>query len=167
LFPYYPCRVSRVTAYIALGSNLGDRAAHVQFALHELARSPETVVTAASDFIETEPVGGPSQPAYLNAAAALSTRLPPRELLNHLLEIEQRRGRTRSAESRWGPRTLDLDLLLFGALVANEPGLAIPHPRLHERRFVLEPLAQIAPGAIIPTLGITVADALHHIGAAR
>ena len=154
-----------VTAYVALGSNLGDREAHLRAALRVIASLPRTRLGAASPLMETEPVGGPPQGAYLNAAAALETALGARELLGHLLAIERSRGRERTREQRWGPRTLDLDLLLYGDLVLSEPGLTIPHPRLHERRFVLEPLACLAPGAVIPTLGISVAEALHALEA--
>src|SRR5712671_3070868 len=150
---------SPVTAHIALGSNLGDRETHLRSALAELARLPGTRLVAQSAFLETAPVG-PPQPAYLNAAATLDTSLPPRALLEHLLAIERTHHRTRDADSRWGPRTLDLDLLLYGNLTLSEPGLTIPHPLMHTRRFVLEPLAQIAPLAHIPTLGITVEQAL-------
>lgn len=147
-------------AAIALGSNLGDRAAHIDAALASIAAVPRISVVAVSAVIQTAPVGPAPQGPFLNAAALLDTSLTPRDLLAVLHEIERRRGRDRSAEKRWGPRTLDLDLLLFGSLVIDEPGLTVPHPRMHERRFVLEPLAQIAPGWIVPTLGKSVADLL-------
>jgi 2-amino-4-hydroxy-6-hydroxymethyldihydropteridine diphosphokinase len=151
-------------AYIALGSNLGDRESHLRSAFAALAQLPGTRLLNQSTIIETAPVG-PPQPAYLNAAAALLTNLTPRELLTHLLAIERSHGRTRDADSRWGPRTLDLDLLLYGDLILTEPGLTVPHPLLHTRRFVLQPLAQIAPLARIPTLGVTVEQALRALGA--
>jgi 2-amino-4-hydroxy-6-hydroxymethyldihydropteridine diphosphokinase len=154
-----------VTAYVALGSNLGDRAEHLGAALRALGLLPGTRVSATSPVIETEPVGGPPQGRFLNAAAELRSALPPRDLLGALLEIERSRGRERSREQRWGPRALDLDLLLYGDALVSEPGLTIPHPRLHERRFVLEPLAAIAPGVTIPTLGITVGQALRALHA--
>lgn len=157
-------------AYIALGSNLGDRAGHLRFAIEEIGGLRGTRLLAASEFLETEPVGGPAQPAYLNAAASIETELEPRALLEALLGIEERRGRVRAEGERWGPRTLDLDLVLYGGLIVDEPGLTVPHPRMHERRFVLGPLAQIAPGAVIPTLNITVAErlrALDLMGASR
>jgi 2-amino-4-hydroxy-6-hydroxymethyldihydropteridine diphosphokinase len=143
-------------AYIALGSNLGDRRAHLDFALDALRAHPGVQIVAVSRVIETEPVGPPNQGRYLNAAAAVRTRLEPRDLLELCLSIERARGRARTEEGAWGPRTLDLDLLLHGSRVIDEPGLAIPHPRLHERLFVLEPLAEIAGGTAHPTLGVTI-----------
>jgi 2-amino-4-hydroxy-6-hydroxymethyldihydropteridine diphosphokinase len=151
-------------AYIGLGSNLGDREGHLRSALSELARVPDTRLVAQSALVETAAVG-PPQAAYLNAAATLETGLGPRALLEHLLAIEGAHHRTRDAETRWGPRTLDLDLLLYGDLTLCEPGLTIPHPLMHTRRFVLEPLAQIAPLARIPTLGVTVEEALRALEA--
>lgn len=150
-------------ATIAIGSNLGDRAAHLRSAFETLARLPSTSLLAASDAIETAPVGPVSQGPYLNAAALLVTRLPPRELLSRLLDIEQQQGRDRSAEQRWGPRTLDLDLLSYADLIIHEPGLTVPHPRLRERLFVLAPLAQIAPDLTLPPDGATVAELLNRL----
>jgi 2-amino-4-hydroxy-6-hydroxymethyldihydropteridine diphosphokinase len=150
-------------AYIALGSNLGDRLAHLHAALDALAALPGTVITERSDIIETEPVGSAAQGRYLNAVAALDTALAARALLDALLAIESSAGRVRSASSRWGPRTLDLDLLLFGDGIIAERGLIVPHPRLHERRFVLEPLAQIAPDAVHPVIRRTIRDLLHEM----
>jgi 2-amino-4-hydroxy-6-hydroxymethyldihydropteridine diphosphokinase len=106
-------------------------------------------VVAVSSFRETDPVGVVDQPRFLNAAAALETSLAPRELLDLLLAVERDLGRDRSA-GRWGPRTVDLDLLLVGDTVLDEPGLTVPHPRLHERRFVLEPLLELDPGLALP-----------------
>lgn len=106
-----------------------------------------------SEFIETAPVGGVDQGAYLNAAALLRTSLLPRELLDALHGIEREQGRDRSKERRWGPRTLDLDLLTYGDMIVCEAGLTVPHPRLHERGFVLEPLAAVAPELVVPGLG--------------
>ena len=148
-----------VIACIALGSNLGDRQAILVSALSDLSRLPNTRLVSHSGFLETAPVG-PPQPGYLNAAATIETSLSPRDVLTHLLAIEKVHHRTRDTGSRWGPRTLDLDLLLYGDLVLDEPGLTIPHPLLHIRRFVLEPLAQIAPLARIPPGGETVEQAL-------
>jgi 2-amino-4-hydroxy-6-hydroxymethyldihydropteridine diphosphokinase len=149
-----------VPACVALGSNVGDRRAHLVAAIEALARLPRTQLVTASDLIETDPVGPVPQGRYLNAAALLHTQLAPREFLDALLAIERARGRDRRAEERWGPRTLDLDLLLYGDLVLDEPGLTIPHPRLHERAFVLIPLAQVAGGMVVPSLQRTVRELL-------
>src|SRR5437764_5876484 len=133
-------------APVALGANLGDRAATLRAAVAALRQSPGISAVRSSSFFETEPVGGPpGQPPYLNAAAELVTTLDPAALLALLLEIEERFGRVRSESN--APRTLDLDLLLYDDLVRAGPDPVVPHPRMHERRFVLEPLAEIAPGA--------------------
>jgi 2-amino-4-hydroxy-6-hydroxymethyldihydropteridine diphosphokinase len=148
-------------AFIGLGSNLGDRARHLQEALQLLARTPDCTVTAISRYYETRPIGGPpDQARYLNAAAAVNTTLPPRAFLERLLEIERRLGRQR--EVKWGPRVIDLDLLLWDTETIQEPGLEVPHPHLPVRRFVLEPLAEIAPEACHPS-GWTVAEQLDRI----
>ena len=149
-----------IPACIGLGSNVGDREAHLRAAMEGLRALPRTEVLAMSDLIQTEPVGPIAQGAYLNGAAAIRTWLPARELLAGLLGIERSRGRDRSREQRWGPRTLDLDLLLYGDQVIAEPGMNVPHPRLAERMFVLVPLAQIAPGMAVPPLGRTVGQLL-------
>ncbi|MDX2116181.1 MAG: 2-amino-4-hydroxy-6-hydroxymethyldihydropteridine diphosphokinase [Planctomycetota bacterium] len=148
-----------VRACIAIGSNLGDRHAAVAAAVTALAQLENTRLETASRAIETEPVG-PPQPRYLNAAAIVHTRLPARVLLHHLLAIEHSAGRDRAAEQRWGPRTLDLDIIFYGDYVIDEPGLTVPHPRMHERLFVLEPLALIAPELLHPLLGLKVSDLL-------
>jgi 2-amino-4-hydroxy-6-hydroxymethyldihydropteridine diphosphokinase len=143
-----------VRAFVALGSNLGDRRAALDFALEELRASAGVAVLAVSPVYETEPVGGPPQGAYLNAVAALCTSLAPRALLERLLAIEALAGRERT-RVRDAPRRLDLDLLLYGDLALEEPGLVVPHPRLPERAFALVPLADLAPDLVHPVLGET------------
>jgi 2-amino-4-hydroxy-6-hydroxymethyldihydropteridine diphosphokinase len=135
-------------AFIGLGSNLGDREAALRGALELLGED----VVAVSSFRETEPVGYLDQPAFLNAAAALETGLEPRALLERLLGVERELGRTREGP-RHGPRTIDLDLLVYDDRVIDEPGLVVPHPRLAERRFVLEPLAELDPDLVVPGQG--------------
>lgn len=141
-----------IRAYVGLGANLGDRGAALRAALDELCREPGIDLTAVSSFRETDPVGIVDQPPFLNAAAAVETELPARELLDRLLEIERRLGRTREGP-RFGPRTIDLDLLLYGMERVEEPGLRLPHPRLHERLFALEPLAELDPELVVPGEG--------------
>jgi 2-amino-4-hydroxy-6-hydroxymethyldihydropteridine diphosphokinase len=133
-------------AYVGLGANLGDRDATIRAAIAELPG-----VVGVSTLRETDPVGVTDQPRFLNGVAVLDIDLPPRELLDRLLAVERGLGRERT--ERWGPRTIDLDLLLYGDEVIDEDGLTVPHPRLQERRFVLEPLAEIAPELVIPGLG--------------
>jgi 2-amino-4-hydroxy-6-hydroxymethyldihydropteridine diphosphokinase len=139
-------------AYVGLGANLGDRAAMLRAALEQLEGEPDVEIAAVSAFRETEPVGLLDQPRFLNAAAAVDTELSARELLDRLLAIERRLGRTRTG-ARFGPRTIDLDLLLYGDEVIAEPGLEVPHPRLHERLFALEPLVELEPRLVVPGLG--------------
>ncbi len=145
-----------VEACIAMGSNLGARRALLRGALAEMRVLGR--LRAVSPLYETEPVGLREQPAFLNAAALVGTGLGARELLGRLLEIEARHGRVRGEKD--GPRTLDLDLLFYGGELIREPGLEVPHPRLHERRFVLAPMAAVAPGWRHPRLGKTVAEML-------
>ena len=148
-------------AYVGLGSNLGDRGEALLAAVKMIGRHRRIHVRKISQFIETEPVGGPAdQPAYLHAAIEVATDLLPQELLSALQEIERGLGRDRAGEPRWGPRTCDLDILLIGEVVLAEAELTIPHPRMHERLFVLRPLASIAPQARHPTLGKTVSELL-------
>ncbi len=139
-------------AYIGLGSNLGEREGLLRRALEQLDATPGIRLLATSRFRETDPVGFTEQPQFLNAAARVETTLSPRELLDMLLGIETALGRTRDGP-RFGPRTLDLDLLLYGDEQLAEPGLTIPHPRLAERAFVLEPLVELAPGLVVPGRG--------------
>lgn len=138
--------------YVGLGSNLGDRERMIWGAIHMLTFSPEVEVAAVSSLRETEPVGLLDQPPFLNAAAAVDTELGPRELLDLLLTVERELGRTRDGP-RFGPRSIDLDLLLYDDEIVDEPGLTVPHPRLHERVFALEPLAELAPDLVVPGLG--------------
>ena len=140
-------------AYVALGANLGDREKTIRTALAELDAAPGVRVAAVSSLRETEPVGYLDQPPFLNGAAALDTELGPRELLDLLLAVERRFGRLREGVPAGGPRTLDLDLLLYDGAVIDEPGLGVPHPRLHERRFVLEPLAELDGSLEVPGKG--------------
>lgn len=140
-------------AFIALGSNLGDREATIHSAVAELGATDGVEVVAVSSLEETEPVGYLDQPRFLNGAAELLTELSPRELLELLLAVEARFGRDRAAGPPQGPRTLDLDLLLYGAERLEEPGLELPHPRLHERLFVLRPLAELDPSLEVPGKG--------------
>jgi len=139
-------------AYVGLGSNLGDRERMLWGAIHMLTFNPEVEVVAVSSIRETEPLEIADQPHFLNAAVALDTDLEPQALLDLLLSIERELGRTREGP-RFGPRTIDLDLLLYGDEVVDEPGLTLPHPRLHERRFVLEPLAELDGDLTVPVKG--------------
>lgn len=140
-------------AFIGLGSNLGDRAGALRGAVRALDSVAGLRVVAASSCYETEPVGGPHQADYLNAVVEVETSLDPRALLDACHAIEDALGRDRSAEVRWGPRAIDLDLLVVGDLTVDEPGLQVPHPRLRERAFVLVPLAEVAPDLEVPGLG--------------
>ena len=140
---------------------MGDRAAHLRDALKRLGDLG--TVEAVSPFLDTAPVGYTEQPRFLNAAARLRTDLPAAELLQRLLAIEAVLGRVRTV--RWGPRTIDLDLLLYDDAVRDEPRLTLPHPRLHERRFVLEPLAAVAPDAVHPLLRRTIRELLADLDA--
>jgi len=141
-----------VFAYVGLGSNLGDRRAMIESALERLTPRRVTAI------VETEPWGVQEQPRFLNAIAELETGLEPEDLLGRLQELERNLGRVRAA--RWGPRTIDLDLLLYGDRRLASETLSLPHPRLHERRFVLEGLAELCPHQTVPGLGRTVRELL-------
>ena len=145
-------------AYVGLGANLGDREATIRRALELLAAEPAIEVVAVSSLRETEPVGYVDQPRFLNGACALRTDLAPRDLLERLLAVERELGRVRGGP-RFGPRAIDLDLLVCGGETVDEPGLTVPHPRLAERRFALEPLHELDPHLTLPD-GRRVADLL-------
>ena len=146
-------RVETRLAYVGIGSNLDDPARQVRAAIEALKHLPRSTFAGASRLYRTAPWGRLDQPAFVNAAAAISTALSPRELLEALLAIERTHGRTRDGE-RWGPRVIDLDLLVFGDATIDEPGLHVPHPRLAERAFALLPLADLAPDLEIPGQGV-------------
>lgn len=139
-------------AYVGLGANLGYREGALRAAVEALHATEGVRVVAVSSFRETDPVDYLDQPRFLNGAAAVETTLGPRELLDALLAVERSLGRTREGP-RFGPRTIDLDLLLYGDESVDEPGLTVPHERLHERAFVLEPLAELDPGLVVPGHG--------------
>ncbi len=138
-------------AYVGIGANLGPREETLRRAVELLGRADGVEVVGVSELRETDPVGVIDQPPFLNGAVAIETMLPARALLDLLLEIERSLGRVRG--ERWGPRIVDLDLLVYGNEVVDEPGLHVPHPRLHERRFALEPLADLNPELEIPGRG--------------
>jgi len=150
--------VAETIAAVAVGANVGDAEATMRRAIEMLSETPGVRVVRTSRFVRTSPVGPIEQPEFLNAAALLETRLPARGLLERLQEIERSLGRDRAKEQRWGPRAIDLDLILFGDATIDEPGLTVPHPRMHERLFVLAPLAEVAPGLIVPGAGKTVKE---------
>jgi 2-amino-4-hydroxy-6-hydroxymethyldihydropteridine diphosphokinase len=144
------------TAYLSLGSNLGDRAANLRAAVAQLDVAGRLL--AVSSFYETQPVDVPDQPWFLNCVAAIETEKTPRELLQLALHVETAMGRLRMRKK--GPRNIDIDIVLFGDRVVDQPGLKIPHPGMHQRRFVLEPLAEIAPKARHSELGKTAQELL-------
>ncbi|MDB5810524.1 MAG: folK [Betaproteobacteria bacterium] len=151
-----------VNAYVALGANLDDPVAQVKAGIAALATLPRTELVAQSSLYRTAPVGYADQPDFINAVAEVKTALNPRELLDALLQIEAEHGRVREFVN--APRTLDLDVLLYGEAAIDVPGLTIPHPRMHERAFVLAPLAEIAPQCIVPGHG-RVGDLLQQVSA--
>ena len=140
-------------SFVGLGANLEDPRGQIERAIELLAAEEGIEVVAVSSLRETDPVGYEDQPRFLNGAAELRTSLGARELLERLLAVERRLGRVRGEGPRFGPRTIDLDLLLYGDELIDEPGLQIPHPRLHERRFALEPLAELDPALEVPGRG--------------
>ena len=146
----------RVRVLLSLGSNRGDRMAYLRAAIEQLTRHRDIELAGVSSVFETEPLGVAGQDAYLNMAAALDTELSPRALLSELKAIEQAAGRTPG--ERWGPREIDLDIILYGDRVVREEGLSVPHASFRQRRFVLAPLTELAPEAIDPVSGRTVAD---------
>ncbi|MEJ7746115.1 MAG: 2-amino-4-hydroxy-6-hydroxymethyldihydropteridine diphosphokinase [Luteimonas sp.] len=157
----------RVRAFVGLGGNVGDPTATLHEAIRELDGLPDTRMLRASRLYRSAAWGMQEQPDFINAVALLETRLDPRALLDALLQLERSHGRDRDAETRWGPRVLDLDLLLYGDAVIDEPGLRVPHPHLHERAFALLPLVEIAPETVVPGRGrgreLLAAIALHGV----
>lgn len=142
-------RGEEMRAYVGLGANLGERRQTIDAAVAALGALPDVELVSVSPLRETAPVGVVDQPPFLNGACAVDTAIGARELLKAMLGIEQELGRVRSG-TRWGPRVIDLDLLLYGAQVIDEPGLTVPHPRLHERAFALEPLLDLDPDLTLP-----------------
>ena len=147
---------SKTRVQLSLGSNAGDRGAMLRAALADLARLPDVELLKVSHCYETEPLGRTDQPAFYNLAAEIGTALGPLELLNAVKAIE--RGLGRRSSSRWGPREIDIDLILWGAQVMDTPSLTLPHKEFRDRAFVLEPMAEIAPEAVDPITGLTVAE---------
>ncbi len=151
-----------VIAYLGLGANLGDREENIRAALAALGSTDGVSITRVSSLLENPAVGGPAgSPAFLNGAAEISTTLGSHALLHRTLEIEKGLGRTRV--HKWEPRTIDIDILLFGDQIISSQELVVPHPLMHERRFVLEPLAEIAPGAVHPVLQMTIGGLMENL----
>jgi 2-amino-4-hydroxy-6-hydroxymethyldihydropteridine diphosphokinase len=152
-------------AYVGLGSNLGERENMIRLALEQLALLPETGLGRVSSLYDTAPVGDLEQPNFLNAVAAVETELTARQLLWNLLLVERRLGRVRTPTARYGPRTIDLDLLLYGDQVIDEPELTVPHAELARRAFVLVPLVELEPTLVHPVLGDTMVALLARLKA--
>jgi 2-amino-4-hydroxy-6-hydroxymethyldihydropteridine diphosphokinase len=152
-----------VKAYVGLGSNLGERESLLKSAIEQLAQLPETRLGKVSSLYDTAPVGELDQPNFLNAVIQLETALTARQLLWNLLLIERRLGRVRHPGQRYGPRTIDLDLVLFGDQVIDTPDLKVPHPEYHRRAFVLVPLAEIEPRLVHPVFGLTASELLERV----
>jgi 2-amino-4-hydroxy-6-hydroxymethyldihydropteridine diphosphokinase len=152
-------------AYVGLGSNLGEREEQIRLALEQLAVLPETSLARVSSLYDTAPVGELDQPNFLNAVALVETDLTARQLLWNLLLVERRLGRVRTPGTRYGPRTIDLDLLLYGDLVVEEDDLQVPHPELAQRAFVLVPLVELEPTLLHPVLGETMVGLLARLKA--
>ena len=151
-----------ITAYIALGANLGDRAGNIKDALDLLGDNPRLKVVSVSSMFENPSVGGPEDaPSFINAVARIDTTLEAHDLWRWMMEIETQLGRER--RTKWEPRPIDLDILLYGDAIISSDELVIPHPLMHERRFVLKPLAEIAPNAIHPVLLMTAAGLLQNL----
>ena len=150
--------IDKARAFIGAGANLGEPVRQLRQAEQELRQTRGMKFLAASSFYRTQPMGPVEQPPFVNAVFSIEPEIGPRELLSLLLDIEQKMGRVR--KERWGPRLIDLDLLFYGDAVIGGEGLEVPHPRLHERRFVLAPLAEIAPGFVHPVLKKTVSELL-------
>jgi 2-amino-4-hydroxy-6-hydroxymethyldihydropteridine diphosphokinase len=150
--PFKPSKESTI-AYIGLGANLGERERTIAEALQRIDEDERTSLLRSTVPIETDPVGYKDQPRFLNAAASVATTRSARELLELLLQVERDLGRVRGDGPRYGPRTIDLDLLLYGNQRIDENALEVPHPRLHERQFVLAPLAELDPGLVVPGRG--------------
>ncbi len=149
--------------YLGLGANLGKRIKTLEDSVKRLGKHPDISVLSKSPYYETEPQGGPPQPRFINAVLGIETSLSPQELLRVTQEIERAMGREHSKEERWGPRTIDIDILLYDNQMIEEKNLKVPHPMMHCRRFVLEPLVDIAPDSVHPVLNKTASQLLEEV----